>query len=240
MFDEPKGKVVEKKKQTNDTDDFPEGRADEWQPPLEKKQEPKSDVPLHDNLPNAWIEEWQPSFDTKTNIKPVEIQKPAMQEKKPAPMPIFRLLGFSVIILFLIILGVSNYNYYAHLPKTPAPSPIAQATSASKLSTATSVVPKPTLGIGSTMFLIQRWHEASLCACWKFSDGFKRCGYFLAYPDEKPQHTVFLDAFWIDQTDVANAMYAQCVSSGHASHRQKSILSAVLFIMAILNLIIIL
>jgi serine/threonine-protein kinase len=35
-----------------------------------------------------------------------------------------------------------------------------------------------------------------------------------AYPDEKPQHTVFLDAFWIDQTDVTNAMYAQCVSSG--------------------------
>ena len=32
--------------------------------------------------------------------------------------------------------------------------------------------------------------------------------------DEQPQHTVYLDAFWIDQTDVTNTMYAKCVSAG--------------------------
>ena len=32
--------------------------------------------------------------------------------------------------------------------------------------------------------------------------------------DEIPQHTVFLDAFWIDQTEVTNTMYAGCVSAG--------------------------
>ena len=36
--------------------------------------------------------------------------------------------------------------------------------------------------------------------------------YLIAHPDEKPQHTVYLDAFWIDQTDVTNAMYAKCVA----------------------------
>jgi formylglycine-generating enzyme required for sulfatase activity len=32
--------------------------------------------------------------------------------------------------------------------------------------------------------------------------------------DEKPVHTVYLDAFWIDQTEVTNGMYAKCVQSG--------------------------
>lgn len=31
---------------------------------------------------------------------------------------------------------------------------------------------------------------------------------------ERPQHTVYLDAFWIDQTEVTNTMYAKCVKAG--------------------------
>lgn len=32
--------------------------------------------------------------------------------------------------------------------------------------------------------------------------------------DEKPVHTVYLDGFWMDQTEVTNAMYATCVTNG--------------------------
>ncbi len=32
--------------------------------------------------------------------------------------------------------------------------------------------------------------------------------------DEKPQHTVYLDAFWIDKTEVTNAAFALCVQAG--------------------------
>jgi len=32
--------------------------------------------------------------------------------------------------------------------------------------------------------------------------------------DEQPVHTVFLDAFWLDRTEVTNAMYRKCVQAG--------------------------
>lgn len=32
--------------------------------------------------------------------------------------------------------------------------------------------------------------------------------------DEEPMHTVYLDAFWIDATEVTNAMYEKCVEDG--------------------------
>ncbi len=35
-----------------------------------------------------------------------------------------------------------------------------------------------------------------------------------AWENESPVHNVYLDAFWIDKTEVTNAMYARCVAAG--------------------------
>ena len=40
--------------------------------------------------------------------------------------------------------------------------------------------------------------------------------------DEQPIHAVYLDSFWIDQTEVTNAMYAQCVTEGACSEPNDS------------------
>ena len=39
-------------------------------------------------------------------------------------------------------------------------------------------------------------------------------GYSEGKKDEEPVHTVYLDAFWIDQTEVTNAMYRKCEEAG--------------------------
>lgn len=40
--------------------------------------------------------------------------------------------------------------------------------------------------------------------------------------DEKPQHSVYLEAYWIDQTEVTNVMYRRCVEAGGCTEPQHS------------------
>src|SRR5688572_27144987 len=126
---------------------------------------------------------------------------------------------FSSLMIVLIITACA--------PATPAPAPTTTPVPAT--STAT-IIPTPTLGIGSTLtsdkdgmtlvfvpageFTMGSDADDALAECQKFSQKFiSDCdrGYFT---NEEPPHSVQVDAFWIDQTEVTNKMYALCVEAG--------------------------
>ena len=73
--------------------------------------------------------------------------------------------------------------------------------------------PMPTLGAGSTMISEKDGMVSLYVPASQFLMGSK---YIVSYEanDEIPQHSVNLDAFWIDQTEVTNEMYAKCVDIG--------------------------
>jgi formylglycine-generating enzyme required for sulfatase activity len=91
--------------------------------------------------------------------------------------------------------------------------------------TETSISPTPTLGIGSTMegkdgmtlvyvpdgeFTMGNKAEDALAECQKYRSDCQLAW----FKHEEPPHAVSLDAFWIDQTEVTNKMYAVCVEAG--------------------------
>ena len=49
------------------------------------------------------------------------------------------------------------------------------------------------------------------------------------FKDEMPQHKVYLDAFWIDQTEVTNAMFAQFVAETNYQTDAEKIGSGIVF-----------
>jgi formylglycine-generating enzyme required for sulfatase activity len=84
----------------------------------------------------------------------------------------------------------------------------------------------PTLGIGSRQvsamdgmvllyvpagtFLMGDTIDEAMAICRQYNSNCQT-GWFT---DEEPRHTVSLEAYWIDQTEVTNGMYAQCAAAG--------------------------
>jgi serine/threonine-protein kinase len=101
------------------------------------------------------------------------------------------------------------------VPATRAPTKTTAPPTAT-LTLTPSLTPAPTLGIGSTQvsekdgMVMVYAPEGEFLMGSADSDTDAGSG-------EKPQHTVYLDAFWIDKTEVTNAMYALCVDTGACS-----------------------
>jgi formylglycine-generating enzyme required for sulfatase activity/uncharacterized caspase-like protein len=86
--------------------------------------------------------------------------------------------------------------------------------------TQTAIPPASVLGIGSTMISEKDGMTLLYVPAGDFTMGSDN-----GEADEKPVHQVTLDAYWIDQTEVTNKMYASCVAAGvcvHSSYTQSN------------------
>ncbi len=71
-------------------------------------------------------------------------------------------------------------------------------------------------GIGSTKISLIDGATMAYVPAGKFTMGSND------YSDEKPPHTVSLDAFWIDKSEVTNALFKRCVEVGKCSAPSQS------------------
>jgi formylglycine-generating enzyme required for sulfatase activity len=111
----------------------------------------------------------------------------------------FGIGGIAVLLLSSLIV-VGNY-IFQNLAISITPT----ATNTNR----PSITPSPPLGVGSTKMSEIDGMEMVYVPAGEFEMGSGN-----GKDDEKPVHTVYLDAFWIDQTEVTNGMYARCVNAG--------------------------
>ncbi len=165
-----------------------------------------------------------PGIDDK--IKQLE------RETRPKPFPrVQPIQGAIIMFVFLIFIVVSFLIERNIVTTLPLPSSTFSPTSFRTLSpsasilaktsiltlipqpTKTSIPPTPTLSIGSTMISLKDSMTLMYVPAGNFMMGSNS-----GNANEQPVHTVYLDAFWIDQTNVTNKMYALCVNVGFCEH----------------------
>jgi formylglycine-generating enzyme required for sulfatase activity len=164
--------------------------------------------------------------ETAAKVAREKLAKPSANllpivENKNVSKNNLRLFGIGGLILFVLICGGFGLNYLIrNLPVATATVPSTNDTPTFELATLTDVpltpTPLPTetpiltpdLGVGSTEISPKDGMTLLYVPAGEFTMGY-------AY--EGPIHKVTLDAYWIDQTDVTNTMYANCVSVGQCS-----------------------
>lgn len=151
------------------------------------------------------------TFGEKPSRQPAPAQIADRQPTKPK-MSMWVTVVLVLGLISLSVWGISQFN----APVTPTAFPTTEipATEPPVATEAPTEAPTelPALGIGSTMVgedgMVLMYVPAG-----DFLMGSSNAD-SQASSNEKPQHTVYLDAFWIDQTEVTNKMYSLCVSAG--------------------------
>lgn len=172
-----------------------------------------------------------PPLETNAIVQPEPVLPTAKEQPgKPAPdvkrnwfRREYLWIGLALLLVALTVIFGSKL---AGTPANPAAPPTLAATETSQpdptgtvpptipstLTPNPTTLPTTTPGLGSTRV---RYRDEMVMV-------FVPAGDFImgsdhGDPDEQPVHTVSLEAFWIDQTEVTNAMFLKCVIAGICS-----------------------
>jgi formylglycine-generating enzyme required for sulfatase activity len=155
------------------------------------------------------------------------IPQQAMSGEKKKWLPKWMGWAFGGVVgLILITLAFNLGSKSANTPKaentqvvsvtteteetTKAPT----LTSAPVMTATITLTPESTLGVGSTMINERDGAEMVYVPAGEFLMGSEDSE---AYNGESPEHTVYLDAYWIYKYEVTNVQYRQCIEDGVCS-----------------------
>ncbi|MEP7133839.1 MAG: SUMF1/EgtB/PvdO family nonheme iron enzyme [Chloroflexota bacterium] len=156
--------------------------------------------------------------------KSVIVQTTKSKIRGKASWQVVSVLAGGLLIISLLIWGGSKallnvpdgsptLTNTVQMPATLTSQPIAEVAAPltftdTPVPTETSIPAIPTLGIGSALISDKDNMTLLYVPAGEFIMGDDNGAL-----DERPAHQVYLDAFWIDETEVTNKMYAQCVSA---------------------------
>jgi formylglycine-generating enzyme required for sulfatase activity/uncharacterized caspase-like protein len=188
--------------------------------------------------PGKWSYKQQGEIVLRQNAKRrdvIPLEKENLESKRTSHEKTKRVnfppkLKIPALVLFAALIG---YLLWQLMPPNSVVNPAETETPQAMMTATLTAVPPtkiltpaPTLGIGSTLisdedgatlvyvpegeFIMGSDADDALAECKKFGKGCQRNW----FANEEPPHSVYLDAFWIDKTEVTNALYVKCVDEG--------------------------
>ena len=162
----------------------------------------------------------QPVSAIQPKVKP----KPKISIEPKIAVRVFGVLVIGLIAIFgvLKLVGLFSQNQapFSEPTFTPTETRAVNPTSTKEITTKTpqstntpGATATPELGIGSSWTRPADNMVMMYVPEGEFQMGSKYGKNNQGIEDQKPVHTVYLDAYWIDRTEVTNVMYALCVQA---------------------------
>ncbi|WP_161542542.1 SUMF1/EgtB/PvdO family nonheme iron enzyme [Levilinea saccharolytica] len=192
----------------------------------QRQSAPPSDPPIHAPAPTV---QYQPS--AATLHPPLKKEQPGPKKSRlPGRIwPMLAMLGIGLVVgILMLIRALSNnppepdpVGAVSDAPTSAAVLQPGQAPSAASPAETAAALVNCTQA-GQTRTSTQDGMTQVCVPAGEFEMGSDPRIDPYAQMDERPQHQVYLDSYWIDQTEVSNAAYARCVADGECTAPYKN------------------